>query len=127
MNSTSDVRMQDLLDCVTKALQQGDDVETFVQHASLPHDDVDALVGIISGLEASLIPVQPRAEFADQLRAELMNSRLGMVKRVRQMPAQVHIAAILALIAGFGLILSRRIFGSESGQDISEEPVATAH
>ena len=45
---------------------------------------------------------------------------------MRLTPAQVQIAAILALIAGCLLFIRRRLFGSDSAPEIQEEVVATS-
>ena len=116
--------MQNLLDAITAALQQDDDIEELIRQSSVPHSEADSLANVIQSLQAAFVPVEPTARFTEQLEAQLMNTRRGVVTRVRQMPARVHIAALLAVIAGFGLIACRRIMGSAMTQDISEEPLA---
>ena len=54
----------------------------------------------------------------------LMGARASL-ERVRQMPARLSVAAILALFAGCLLLMLRRIFGSETAPDVPEEAVAT--
>ncbi len=123
MSSSSDVNMQNLLDAITVALQHDDDIETLIRKSAVPRDDVDGLIDVIQSLNTTLIPVQPSTKFANQLHSELMGNRLGVVKRVRQMPAHVHFAAILTVVAGFVLIGLRRILGSASTQDRHEEAI----
>ena len=120
----SDANMQNLLDAITTALQQGEDVGDLTSQADMPPGDVEGLAILIQSLHAALTPVEPSAAFSEELAAQLMNTRRSMVTRVRQMPARVHIAALLAVVAGFGLIRRRRIMGSPPSQDISEEPLA---
>lgn len=124
MDGTSEFKTQDLLDRVTTSLQRGEDIEPLVLQSSLPQAEVTDLIDIIADLETTLIPVEPRVEFTDELRAQLLEERLGVMKRVRQMPARVHIAALLALIAGFVLLWTRKLSGPATRQDISDEPVA---
>ena len=124
MTSSSDVNMQDLLDAITLALQQDDDIEPLIRQSAVPYSEAESLAGVIQSLQAALVPVEPTAQFTEQLEAQLMNTRRGVVTRVRQMPARVHIAAVLAVAAGFGLIAYRRIMGSPRPPDISEEPAA---
>ncbi|GEM_PF-1779085 len=124
MSSSSDVKMQALLDAVTVALQHDDDIDKIIRKSSIPREDVDGLVDVIHSLNANLIPVQPSAAFAEQLHSELMGARPNVVNRVVQMPARVHVAAILAVIIGFVLIIYRRIVGvAPSTQEVNtEEP-----
>lgn len=124
MNASSDVNMQNLLDAIAAALQQDDDIEELIKQSAVPHDEAESLADLIQSLQAALVPVEPTARFTEELEAQLMNTRRGVVTRVRQMPARVHIAAVLAVAAGFGLIVWRRIMGSAMTQDISEEPIA---
>lgn len=124
MTSSSNVNMQDLLDAITLALQRDDDIEPLIRQSAVPYSEAESLAGVIQSLQAALVPVEPTAQFTEQLEAQLMNTRRGVVTRVRQMPARVHIAAVLAVAAGFGLIAYRRIMGSPRPQDISEEPLA---
>lgn len=116
--------MQDLLDAITLALQQDDDIEPLMRQSAVPCGEAESLANVIQDLQAALVPVEPTAQFTEQLKAQLMNTRRGVVTRVRQMPARVHIAAVLAVAAGFGLIAYRRIMGSPAAQDIAEEPAA---
>lgn len=116
--------MQDLLDAITLALQQDDDIEPLIRQSAVPYSEAESLASVIQSLQAALVPVEPTAQFTEQLEAQLMNTRRGVVTRVRQMPARVHIAAVLAVAAGFGLIAYRRIMDSPRPPDISEEPAA---
>lgn len=127
MSSSSDATMQDLLDAVTVALQHDDDIDKLIRKSSVQREEIDGLVDVIHALNATLQPVQPSVDFAEQLRGELMGARPNVVARVRQMPARVHIAAILAVIAGFVLIGYRRIVGitSSSTQDVNTEEQVT--
>ena len=124
MDGTSELKTEDLLDNVTSSLQRGDDIEPLVLQESLLQAGVEDLIDIIADLDTALIPVEPRVEFSDQLRAQLLNERGGVMKRVRQMPARVHVAALLAVIAGFCLLWTRRLSGAETRQDITDEPIA---
>ena len=116
--------MQNLLDAVTAALQHDDDIEAVISNSPVPRDEMDSLVNVIQSLHTNLILAEPSAKFANQLQSELMGTRpRGVVKTVRQMPARVHVAAIVAVVAGFVLIAYRRLIGSTTTQDITEEPI----
>ena len=125
MNSASDVKMQNMLDSITVMLQQGKGIEADFGQLIEGNDEVEGFATLIGSLHESLVTVEPSAEFAEQLGTQLLDSRRGFVTRVRQMPARVHVAAMLAIVAGFGLLIFRRVFGSATGQEIGDEPVAT--
>lgn len=125
MSTSDDVQLHDALDAITARLQRGDAVDPLIAQADESHNDAEEFVDIIHALHASLTPISPSQAYADRLRADLLDGRPGVVKRVRQMPARVHVAAILALFAGCVLFVLRRIFGSETAQDMQEEAVAT--
>lgn len=123
MSSSADVNMQNLLDAITVALQHDDDIEHLTQNSPVPREEMDRLVDVIQSLHTTLVPVAPSAQFANRLQGELMGTRpRNVVTTVRQMPARVHIAAIVAVVAGFVLIVYRRLIGSPTTQDITEEP-----
>jgi hypothetical protein len=125
MDSSSDAKMQNLLDAITAALQHDDDIEQLISKSTVSHEDVDGLANVIQSLHTAFTPVKPSAKFANNLHAELMGTRPSrVVSTVRQMPARVHVAAILTVIAGFGLFVLRRLVGETAPQDITEEPIA---
>jgi len=117
--------MDNLLDAITLRLQNGDAVEPLVAQSEDSYNDVEEFADIIQSLHTSLTPLNPGQEYADSLRAELLDGGPGVVRRVRQMPARLSIAAILAVFAGCILFMLRRIFGSEPAPDVPEEAVAT--
>ncbi len=125
MSSTSDVQAQNVLDAITVGVQTGDDIDGLVRRSAASSADVEDFAAIIQSLHSALTPVEPRREFSESLRSDLINERPDVVKRLRQMPARVHIAAALALVAGCILFIMRRLFGSDAPQEIQEEAVAT--
>ena len=118
MASSSEIQTQDLLDAVTTGVQAGQD-------PAEPPPELRELVGTIQALHTALTPVEPRPEFVDSLRAELIAGRPGVVGRVQRMPRRISLAAALALVAGCLLIFLRRLFDSDPAQEIQEEAVAT--
>ncbi|MDE2859643.1 MAG: hypothetical protein OXN94_17485 [Chloroflexota bacterium] len=126
MDSHADAKAQDFVDDITGALQQGNSLDPLVDLPDGAREEVVDLVSVIQGLRDTLLPVEPSAEFAAHLKTQLLESEAGLAARLRKMPARLHVAAILALFAGFSLLLSRRLFGASAAQEISEEPVATA-
>ena len=124
MATSSEIQTQDLLDAVTARVQNGDGGGNYVERAeSTP--ELNELVGTIQALHTALTPVEPRPEFVESLRAELVAGQPGVVGRVQRMPRRISLAAALALVAGFLLIFLRRLFDSDPPQEIQEEAVAT--
>ena len=72
-------------------------------------------------LEAALTPRQPRDEFAEELRAQL----LGKSPRPRNAPKRLGIAAAVALATGFLLLLLRRVTGDDGGE-LADDPVPSS-
>ena len=121
MPSQSDRNVPDEL--ATGALSK-DDAESFlVQPPSA--DEAEEFSELIQALTRAFAPVDPAVKFADDLRVDLLGQPPGLLGRLRKMPARVHIAAALALIAGCLLFVVRRLFGSDVPQEIQEEAVAT--
>ncbi|MCY3780720.1 MAG: hypothetical protein OXG78_10460 [Chloroflexi bacterium] len=125
MSSQADIKAKGALDALTAGLQAGEDVDDLIAHSGATAAEAEGLVEIIQALHNAITPVEPGREFSERLRDELLGEHPGMVKRVRQMPARVHVAAALAVIAGCLLFVIRRIFGSGAPQEIQEEAVAT--
>ena len=117
--------MRNMLDNITSTLQNGDDVDQCVAQSDVAYSEIEDVVDIIQSLHSSLTPRQPREQYAADLRTVLLGGRRGMVDRVSRIPARVHIAAILAVFAGCVLLMMRRLFGSDTAQEIQEEVVAT--
>ncbi len=125
MATSSEIQTQDLLDAVTVGIQSGDDPAELLGRAEAPSAEAVELVGAIKALHAALTPVEPRPEFVDSLRVELIAGRPGMIERVQRMPLRISLAAALALIAGCLLFFLRRLFDSDTAPEIQEEAVAT--
>jgi type VI protein secretion system component VasF len=114
-----------MFDAITARLQNGDEVESLIAQSEAPQQDLDEFLDIIQALHTSLTPLEPRQEYADSLRADLLGRGPSMLRRVRQMPARMHVAAVLAIFFGCVLFVLRRLLGSETTQDIQEEAVVT--
>ena len=125
MASSSEIQTQDLLDAVTTSIQSGDDSAELPGRAETASAEAVELVGTIKALHQALTPVEPRAEFVESLRADLVDGRPGMVERAQRMPLRISLAAALALVAGCLLFFLRRLFDSDAPQEIQEEAVAT--
>ena len=125
MSASSELQAEELLDNITTSVQRGDEIEAVVGSSGASHAGLDEYIDMIQALQSVLTPSDPRPEFVNQLRADLLDPQQGVVERMRLTPAQVQIAAILALIAGCLLFIRRRLFGSDSAPEIQEEVVAT--
>ena len=124
MATSSEIETQDLLDAVTSRIQNGDGGGEIMERAeSTP--ELDEFAGTIRALHTALTPVEPRPEFVESLRGDLIAGQPGVVERVQRMPRRISLAAALALVAGFLLIFLRRLFDSDPPQEIQEEAVAT--
>ncbi len=125
MSASSELQAEELLDAITTSVQRGDEIDAVVGSSVASHAGLDEYIGMIRALQSVLRPADPRPEFVNQLRADLLDPQQGVVERMRLTPAQLQIAAILALIAGCLLFIRRRLFGSDSAPEIQEEAVAT--
>jgi len=124
MSSSSDAKMQNLLDALTVALQQDEDIEPIIKKSKVAREEVDGFTHVIKSLQTAFTPVTPSAKFANNLQAELMGTRpRRVVSTVRHLPARVHVAAIITIVAGFGLLVLRRLLGETAPQDIVDEPL----
>ena len=126
MTQPSDAQLQDSLDAITSGLQRGEPVDAALEQSGAARSDVEDFAEIILSLQATLTPQEPRRDFARQLRHDLLDDGRGVVSRVRQMPPRVHLAALLAVVAGCAIFVWRRLFGTDSGGDIQEEAIATS-
>lgn len=116
MASSSEIQTQDALEAVTSGIQTGDDLGDLTGHTEAPPADVRELVGTIQALHRALTPVEPRPDFVESLRSDLVEGRPGVVERAQQMPVRISVAAALALVAGFLLFFLRRLFDSDTPQ-----------
>ena len=126
MNTQADAKAQNFVVDMTDALQQGKALDPPLDLSDEVQEDYADLVAVIQGLRETLIPVEPSAEYAAQLKAQLLENEAGWLSRFRKNPASLHVAALIALFAWVSLLLSRRLYGGSSPQDISEESVTTA-
>ena len=99
-------QLQDLLSAFTDALLRNDDkAERLLERAVLPREAA-LLVSLTRRLHGSVQPIEPTAAFSRRLRADLMGEEhQSLVWHWRQLPARVHIATIVALFGGFGLLI----------------------
>ncbi len=77
-------------------------------------------------LQAALTSRQPRAAFADELRAQLSGESKGVTSRLRGFLPSLQFAAVLALSAGFLLLMLRRLTGSDNGSDLAEDALPSS-
>lgn len=125
MSTASEAQLRNFLESITTRLQRGEAVDPLLEPANEEQSNMEDIVELIQSLHASLTPINPSQEYAENLRANLLDGRPGVAGRVRQMPARLSVAAILALFAGCLLLMLRRLFDSETATDVPEEAVAT--
>jgi hypothetical protein len=102
--------VQDILSSLTDALRdERANLEALMMQYELPREELDPFVSIIRRLRAALMPVKPSRRFVNRLRADLRGvPQYTVIDRIRFLPAQVHIAAGVALLAGFFMLITRR-------------------
>ena len=106
--------MQNLVNEVTDALLAGENLDTVRRKHDVARGDADDLINLIERINQSMQKVEPSAQFAKSLKADLMGEqRTGVVGQIRKLPARVQYAAVVAIVGGFLLILRRMFFGYE--------------
>lgn len=109
---TTETNMQHLLAAVTDALIADEyaDIETLAAQYDVPRKDINSLLHLIRRLRGTLHIVEPNPAFARRLKHELLGKKqVGILWRIRRLPARVQVAAGLALMGGFMLLLRRRV------------------
>ena len=121
----AEVQIQDFLSALTDALRDARfDPDALITQYEVPRQEVDPLVALIRHLRLSLTPTQPSRRYVNRLRADLMGApRTNVIARIRYLPAQVHIAAGVALLMGFFMLITRRRFTLGTGRKPQEAPV----
>lgn len=120
---TSDVKVQDFLATATDAIITGDaDLDDLGLEYGISIDEVASWRPLLHQLNDTLVPVQPSARFSEQLKLELMGEETTLLWRIRRMPARVQMAAVLALLGGFALILRGRFVPNAGDTDTEEIP-----
>lgn len=110
-----DARTEAFLAALTDALLAGSaDPGALAAQYSMPRAQAESYARTISALQAALVPVQPSRRFVRLLRQDLIGpENTSVVASVRSLPPRVRLAAGLALLAGFALIVLR--WGSFGG------------
>ena len=101
----------------------GDETRDLLAQAGFADEEAAELGDLVEALELVLRGQEPDSQFAQALHAKLVSQPRGPLKRARQMPARLSMAAALAVMAGFALFMLRRLFGSDTPQDMQEEAV----
>ncbi len=109
--NSSEIQMQNLLSAVTDALlAEENDIDNIITYYNVPHREVSSLVNIVRRLHVTLVGQQPSKRFARRLKHDLLGTPgWAVVKHVRRLPARVHIAAAVTVVAGFMLITRHRL------------------
>ena len=97
--------------------------ETVPTAADAP--EADEFAELTRALESALIPRQPREAFADELRARL-DAEKATVSRLRGLAPGLPVAAVVALAAGFLLLMLRRLTGGEDASDLADDPLPSS-
>ena len=101
MKTKSDVTWQNYLDDASNAIIADKPLEPIRKLHNMTASEDSKLIGIIQDLNSNLVEIKPSPQFAKELKAELMGQeQVGVVWRIRKMPARVQIAAIIAAVLG---------------------------
>ncbi len=135
--SSYETRVQDFLDALTQATQQGNpNVLMLAARFDIPAAEARSLAQTVQRLDAAFVEVSPSAEFREQLKSDLVGEApaRGVFGRVRNLPPRLQVAAAVALFAAMTLLGRRRLmsearalldqFDDTAAQDNSEVEVA---
>jgi hypothetical protein len=108
-----DTQLEKLYNAITDAINNeasDDEINRLIESFQVPHSrEVDSIVAIIARLHTALIGVQPSPRFVRELRRDLLATyEQQLVQRIRSLPARVQIAALLVMVGGFLMLLTRR-------------------
>lgn len=109
-SSSDNARSESFLTALTDALLAGgaDTPALAARHGIAPAQAAE-YARVAAALQAALVPVQPSRRFVRLLRQDLIGPEdSGVVASVRSLPPRVRLAAGLALLAGFALLILRR-------------------
>ncbi|MCY3575591.1 MAG: hypothetical protein OXG92_04025 [Chloroflexi bacterium] len=85
-----------------------------------------AFAELTKALEAALVPREPREAFARELRAQILNEPNSAPARLRNLSPRLQFAAALALVAGFMLLMLRRLLGGNTGGELVEDSLPSS-
>jgi hypothetical protein len=105
-----DARIETFLAALTDALLAGSaDTDALAVQYGIPRTQAASHARTIAALQMALVAVQPSRRFVRLLRHDLIGPEdSGVVASVRSLPPRVRVAAGLALLAGFALLILRR-------------------
>lgn len=113
MSYTNENRFEDLLSELTDALlndASARQINTLVDGYEIAAVEVNPFKELIYQLQGVLEPQQPSDQFVKRLKRDLTGQqRYTFMDRLRYLPARVHVAAGVAVVAGFMLITRRRL------------------
>ena len=121
----AEVQIQDFLSALTDALRdERTNVDAVINRHEVPPQEVEPFIPIIRNLRATMTPVKPSRRFVNRLRDDLHGTpQYNVINRIRYLPAQVHIAAGVALLVGFFMFITRRRFTLGTQRKPQEAPV----
>jgi hypothetical protein len=121
MQNSEQPQMSDMLVTVTDTLLAGKNVDSVLNAYGVTRKQVASYLSLIVGLKKALVSVQPSRRFSHRLKQDLMGApRMNVITRIRYLPPRVQIAAGVALMAGFLLLLRRRASGGSPMEVIRE-------
>ncbi len=109
MQTPEQSQMPDMLSTVTDTMLAGKNIDAVLHVYGVSRRQVADFLNVITLLQKSLVGVKPSRRFSNRLKQDLMGApRMNVITRIRYLPPRVQIAAGVALVAGFLLLLRRR-------------------
>lgn len=126
MQTPEQSQMPEMLATVTDTILAGKNIDAVLHVYGASRRQVADFLNIIMLLQRALVGVKPSRRFSHRLKQDLMGApRMNVITRIRYLPPRVQIAAGVALMAGFALLLRRRAL-SDDGLPVVREAETTA-
>lgn len=116
--------MQNAVDYATAATLagRGDPLAAADEYGVPSREEFEELLHLIMLLHETLVEYEPDEVYITELKRDLIRQEINQpLQRLRHLPGRVQIAAIAALIAGFGLLIVRRLTGTPADSGESAE------
>jgi hypothetical protein len=109
MQTPDQSQMPEMLATVTDTMLAGKNIDAVLHVYGVSKRQIADFLNIITVLQRALVGVKPSRRFTHRLKQDLMGTpRMNVITRIRYLPPRVQIAAGVALMAGFALLLRRR-------------------
>lgn len=115
MQTPEPSHMPEMLATVTDTMLAGKNIDAVLHVYGVTRRQVADFLNVITLLQKALVGVKPSRRFSHRLKQDLMGApRMNVITRIRRLPPRVQIAAGVALVAGFALLLRRRALSDDA-------------